>query len=251
MQMNKNAIQRSLPLVTVTLITVLLSTITPLKAESDIALTSGPIVQFQPPDDDNVDDSRGGASRPIQSKCLEDSSYPVSMTALLPASNTGLTLEAHPTLFVYIPATQKATQLYFALRDEAGKGLYQTWIPLSQTAGIVSINLPDSAPALEVGQTYHWSVGLGCQPAQTDMPSVTGSIHRIASTDPLADGAIEEPSLQQAAAYARAGIWYDTLDRLVQLRTAQPDNASLATEWTHLLSSVGLTEIATQPIWDE
>ncbi len=250
MQMNKIAIQRSLSLVAVTLATTLLSTITPLKAESDIALTSTPIVRFQPPDDDNVDDSRGGASRPIQNKCLEDSSYPVSMTALLPASQKGLTLESHPTLFVYIPATQKAAQLYFALRDETGKGLYQTWIPLSQTAGIVSIHLPDTAPALEVGQTYHWSVGLDCQPAQTDMPSVTGSIHRIAPADTLTDRA-EEPSLQQAAAYARAGIWYDTLDRLVQLRTAQPDNASIATEWTSLLSSVGLTEIATQPIWDK
>ncbi|MEO1404503.1 MAG: hypothetical protein AAFV72_25080, partial [Cyanobacteria bacterium J06635_1] len=40
---------------------------------------SPPIVRFEPPTDDDVDDSRGGASRPTEVKCAQDETYPAPL----------------------------------------------------------------------------------------------------------------------------------------------------------------------------
>lgn len=71
--------------------------------------TNTPLIMFEPPTDEKVDNSRGGASRPTDVKCMHDESYGFPMTALVPQSGVGLTTSSHPTLMVYVPPTM-ATQ---------------------------------------------------------------------------------------------------------------------------------------------
>lgn len=221
------------------------------------AATSGttPVVNFEPQDDQTTaDDSRGGASRPTAVKCSQDQAANPSMTPLLPASNQGLTVADHPTFFVYIPQTS-ALQAHFTLKDENNRGVYQSLFPITQTGGVVSISLPEEKPPLEVGKTYQWSVALICQSAQTDIPTVRGQVRRVKLDSAVATSGTTNSNqlknkqlLEQAALYGKAGIWYDTITLLAQLRKAQPNDMTLKANWVKLFDSVGLNAIANQPL---
>jgi hypothetical protein len=204
-----------------------------------------PIVQFHPPTDRRIGDSRGGASRSTEVKCSSDETYRPPMTPLLPASKQGLTSTSHPTFWVYIPPTS-APKAHFTLKDENNRGVYQTLIPITRAGEIISINLPTERPALEVGKTYQWSVALICQPTQTAIPIVTGQIQRI---EPDVALQLEKKMpLEQAASYGRAGIWYDMLNSLALLKKAQPNDNTITANWVQLLNSEGLEDVATKPL---
>jgi Domain of Unknown Function (DUF928) len=248
MQLLQHRTGRSLYCAAIALIIAIFGVIPEVRAESVAALSGSSVIQFEPPDDGSVDDSRGGASRPTQAKCSADSDYPVSMAALVPANRMGLTVKERPSFFVYLPETSNASSLFFALKDDSDLGIYFVEMPLSQTSGVVEISLPESVPPLEVGKTYHWIATLGCQIAQTDMPWVTGAVKRVEPDSTLVEELDNQPSIGQAALYAEAGIWYDTLSSLARVRETQPEDANLTAAWTSLLNSVGLNPIATQPL---
>lgn len=210
-------------------------------------------VIFEPPTDDRAEDSRGGASRTAM-KCRNDQISAIPLTALLPPSNRGLTIAAHPSFFVYIPATS-ARQIYFSLKDANYEGIYQANLPISGEPGVVKISLPPDLMPLEIGQTYQWSVALMCQPTQPDMPWVTGKVERVQLEEKLPDNLSSNPSIQQAVFYGQAGIWYDTLSTLFELNqlagldhSAAIDPRWLHQNWVNLLNSVGLSAIANESL---
>lgn len=212
-----------------------------------------PVVSFEPPNDQQtLDDSRGGASRPTAVKCSQDQAASPSMTPLTPGQKVGLTVAAHPTFFVYIPATS-AQQAHFTLKDDNNRGVYQTLLPINNEGGVVGITLPEDKPALEIGKTYSWSVALICQPTQTDTPMVRGQVRRVElqagqMPNEINSMILEKAILEQAALYGKSGIWYDSINLLAQLRQRQPNNQTLASNWVKLLDSVGLNAIANQPL---
>lgn len=235
-------------------LTVFSNLLTPAQAQTPINANGIiPIVSFEPPDDQKtIDDSRGGASRPTAVKCSQDQAASPSMTPLTPGQKLGLTVAPRPTFFVYIPATS-AQQAHFTLKDDNNRGVYQTLLPINNAGGIVGITLPEDKPPLELGKTYNWSVALICQPTQTDTPMVRGQVRRVElkvgqmpnETDSMRS---QKPLLEQAALYGKAGIWYDSVSLLAQLRNTQPSDQTLATNWVKLLDSVGLEAIANQPL---
>ncbi|MBE9040616.1 DUF928 domain-containing protein [Oscillatoriales cyanobacterium LEGE 11467] len=201
-------------------------------------------VTFEPPTDERLDDSAGGASRPVDRKCNADESTPVPMLTLMPEyMREGLTLTPHPTVFAYIPTTS-ARRALFSLKDDTGKIVYQQTFTLTQTDGIASITLPTDAPPLPLDRTYEWSLGMLCEPVQTDFPIAMGQIRRIAPTSPKLD---DLPPLERAASYGQSGFWYDTLAVLDEVRRSQPENEATAMVWTDFLDSVGLEEISSKP----
>ena len=209
-----------------------------------------PVVHFEPPTDESVDDSRGGASRPTDIKCIQDDAYQPSLTALLPPSTIGLTVDSHPTFLVYIPQTS-APQAHFTLKDGDNRGVYQTFTPLVQTKGVLSIRLPENSPALELGETYQWSLALICQPTQTDIPLVSGRVRRIEPDLALRTQLARESRLQQAVLYGQAGLWYDMLHIFTQLWRTLPNDDTIALNWLSLLNSEGLAAIANEPFLEE
>ncbi len=60
----------------------------------------------------------------------------------------------------------------------------------------------------------------------------------------LAEISEEMTKLEQAALYAEAGIWYETIATLAQLKQEQPNNSNLLSVWEEILTSVGLGELA-------
>lgn len=202
---------------------------------------------FEPPTDETAEDSRGGASRPAAVKCSGDETTEIPLTSLMPGSNRGLTARGHPTFFLYVPPTI-AQKLYFSLKDENNKGIYQTILPGPGEAGIARVSLPEDQPPLEIGKTYTWSVGIMCEPIQTDMPWVQGQVRRVEFPLASSSRSSSATELEMAASYGKAGIWYDTLSVIAELRRSQPESSSVAEIWTNLLNSAGLEEIATEPL---
>ncbi|MEA5462541.1 DUF928 domain-containing protein [Leptothoe sp. PORK10 BA2] len=210
-----------------------------------VASPSRGSVLFEPPTDDRVDNSRGGASRPTAVKCIQDDAYGIPLTALIPQSGVGLTVAPHPTLLVYVPPTQ-ATQAHLTLRDEDQRGLYQSQIAIPRTGGVLRIELPADSPELAMGQTYDWSLALLCQPAQTDIPIVQGQIRRVAP----ADGELSAQSslLSKAIFYGHAGVWHDMLVNLAILRQSEPGNSTFQANWAGVLQAENLGAIANTPL---
>ncbi|MEO1378588.1 MAG: DUF928 domain-containing protein, partial [Cyanobacteria bacterium J06635_10] len=54
--------------------------------------------------------------------------------------------------------------------------------------------------------------------------------------------------LQQVALYAEDGIWHNSLETLAQLRLAKPKDAALLADWTSLLKSEELDNLANHPL---
>jgi hypothetical protein len=114
---------------------------------------------------------------------------------------------------------------------------------------VIGVKLPASAPALEVGKNYKWSLVMVCGgELEPDSPGVEGWVRRVAPTPTLKSQKQLEVSLESASELAKAGIWYDALSALAQLRQAQPENLALSAHWKELLESVKLDAIATEPL---
>ena len=209
-----------------------------------VTLRTNTLVLFDPPTDDRVDNSRGGASRPTDIKCIQDQSYAVPLTALIPRSGVGLTTAPHPTLMVYVPPTQ-ATQAHLTLRDANARGLYQSRIEIPQTGGVMQITLPQDSPELAVDETYQWSLALLCQPTQTDMPIASGQIRRVELPE---DPTAASSPLTQAVAYGESGVWHDMLATLATLRQSQPNDQELVANWVQVLQGENLDAIANTPL---
>ncbi|MEL6815793.1 MAG: DUF928 domain-containing protein, partial [Cyanobacteria bacterium J06598_3] len=193
-----------------------------------------------------------GVSPSSQSNSYGDTNYSVdglsvaSMMAITPESFYGTTLEARPTILVYVPASN-AQEAVFSLKDEAKEMVFQMTVAVPAQGGVIAVEMPESAPELAVDANYQWYVAIKLDnelsPAS---PFVDGWVKRIAPSLELAD-ALGGEGIADIEALGANGVWYDTAAQLALLNSAQADEA-IAGHWFELLESVGLEEVATVPI---
>jgi hypothetical protein len=197
---------------------------------------------FKPPGQSAPSRTTGGASRTGMLCNFSAEETCASVTSLMPTDSFGLTRSARPTFMVFVPETSAKTAT-FSIATESGEQVHQFSINLTQKAGVMSVTMPENAPALEVGQTYQWhlAVVLGDR-LEPDSPTVSGWVRRVELAQET------EPSLESASMLANEGIWYDSIATLAQLRRSQPQDATLAANWQELLASVGLQDVAQQPL---
>ena len=204
-------------------------------------------VTFDPPAEDMPKSSMGGASRTI-SQCINQIESDLPFSALIPASTQGLTTASYPTILAYLPKTS-AENLFFSWRDEDNQDHYQAILPIQKEAGIISLNLSENAPPLEVGKNYQWALGIMCDGRlQPDSPMVQGQVKRVELASDIQNRMDDDLSLKNAALYGENGLWYDTVATLAQLKAAQPSDRELESNWNELLNSVGLAEISEAPL---
>lgn len=192
---------------------------------------------FIPPEDSGQPRTNRAGGR--RDQFCNNSMPTPSLTLLLPPTNQGLTTAAHPTFLAYLPQTS-AKQAFLTLEDEDNNYLYHTIFELPEGAGIVSIPMPQTAPALEPEKYYKISLAMICgQVLDPNDPVVEGWIKRV-ELDPDSQPS-QENSLELGAWYASNGIWFDTLQTLADLYEVEPDNAIAA--WEELLQSVDLDDM--------
>ncbi|MEG4146608.1 DUF928 domain-containing protein [Microcoleus sp. Pol12B5] len=218
------------------------SLLTPMQAvPSPILLSQN--VNFKPPDVTAPDNRQGGTHRGCQ---LQDGLF---ITPLVPESNIGLTLTESPTFFVYV--SQPSAQVEFILLNEdESEVVYETTLKIDKP-GIVGVRLSEKGNTknIEVGKRYVWSFALACDPLERSGDYIVkGIVQRIEPQETLKSDLANPDPMAKAIAYAKNGVWYDTLATLAEMRRLAPDDSRLTTEWTQLLQSQGLESIAAQPL---
>lgn len=150
------------------------------------------------------------------------------LTRVVGGSQLKSTVSTRPTVWVYVPynATD-AKSGEFSLQD-GDVELYRTRFRLPEKAEIISISLPSTVPALAVGNSYRWYVEVNCHGASdrgsSHTPaSITGLIKRQSIPVELAKQLQKASSpIEKVSAYAKYGIWYETITELAQLRLKEP-----------------------------
>jgi hypothetical protein len=141
----------------------------------------------------------------------------------------------HPTFFINVPSLPPTTG-QFTLQNEAGtKQLYSVKFPLAGKPGIVGITIPNSVPALQVGQKYFWQVRVSCDPEDTTSNIVVSNwVERIS---PPANAGND-----RLAALADQGIWHDAVTVLALQRYQSPQDPAVAEDWANLMEDAGLAQ---------
>jgi Domain of Unknown Function (DUF928) len=197
---------------------------------------------FSPPDNGQPAQREGAATR---APCLPKKHQ---LTALVPQSGKGLTAQAYPTFFWYLPETT-AEKLKFTIRDQEKVTIYsiEYILPPTNKTRIMSLSLPIFADSqsLKIGQEYNWRLQLFCQQDNdTPVTSAEGYVERVLTEADLSIK-LENASLtNQLIVLAEAGLWYETLLTLVKLRSSFPNNSEYDSAWLNLLYSVNLKEIS-------
>ncbi|MEL7067605.1 MAG: DUF928 domain-containing protein [Cyanobacteria bacterium J06581_3] len=206
---------------------------------------------FAPPVDNSAPESTsGGAARGNTYGATNANSQAIAaaaMKAVMPDSFYGTTLEARPTILVYVPASN-ASEAVFSLKSESKELVHQMTVAVPQNGGVVAISLPADAPELAVDANYQWYLALmldnELSPAS---PFVDGWVKRIAPTADLTAELAAGEGITDVAALGANGIWYDTAAQLAMLTEAEA-NEEMANHWYELLESVGLEAIADAPV---
>jgi hypothetical protein len=111
------------------------------------------------------------------------------LTALVPlteqpASVTnvwGLTTEAHPQLWFYLPYTKSSgyPAEFVLLDDQTKDSVYNSAIALPTKAGIIKVPVPENAPSLQVGKQYRWFLNIYCDPQNQSTPIYVGFAEKV------------------------------------------------------------------------
>ncbi len=176
-----------------------------------------------------------------------------SLVALMPPNNAGLTTTTQPTFLFYVPATSAQTAEFVLDDGRAATGkpteIVRIQVQLPKTPGIVILKLPEKTPTLAANQDYFWAFALICGRGSIQDPLVSGRIRRIQLEPELANRLQSSPPLEQVRLYAASGIWHEAVAGLAVLRQTKPDDPEFVKAWQTLLQSVGLSDIATAPLY--
>jgi hypothetical protein len=209
------------------------------------AIPPSPVVAADPPST-GVPGRRADAG----SRGCGDSVVLKPLVALVPIQNTATTpivlaktAEAYPTFRFYLPHRAPFTAK-FVLQDQEGNSLYQSDVDLSADTNILSLNLPETVAPLAMGKQYQWFLKLYCQSIAPPEAYVNGWIQREAIPSDLTARLNTASPQQQVQLYAKRGFWHESLDIAATLHQNNGTNVA----WGELLRSIGLPEIAAEPI---
>ncbi len=197
---------------------------------------------FTPPENGQPERREGAATR---SPCLNSSQ---KLTTLVPRSGQGLTIQAYPTFFWYLPENA-GQKLKFTIRDKQKATIYalEYLIPQTLNPQIMSLTLPKFVDhqSLKIGEEYNFRLELFCQ-VNDEIPVtfVESSLTRVFPKSTLPKDINNLSLLTQLSLYSEAGLWYDTLLTLVKLRKLYPNVPEFDLAWIKLLNSVNLENIA-------
>lgn len=166
-----------------------------------------------------------------------------SFTPLAPTDHTGETISARPSFFWYLSSRQIVE--FKLMEPGVRKPVFVTTVRVDQP-GIVSLQLPNTAPELLYEKDYRWSIAVVCEDGTKDALMVA-TIRRVVPTPELKQKlAIAKSDLELAQLYAVQGLWYNALTTLSKPVVADPANRSKRDRLLSLLDQAGFTKITTR-----
>jgi hypothetical protein len=199
-------------------------------------------IKFKPPSKGAPIATRGGASR---------SAFKV----LVPKENSGFTTQAQPTFVISIPPSiggskmKRTDKISICLTEQGAApetSRFQATFAGPTAHGVIHLSLQDSGFAgLVEGKVYDWAIGVTADGqfdcvARNAKAGADGAIARIQPDATLQAKIASAKPPELPAVYAEAGIWYDAVQTLSDLRRDQPTNFRIQRDWESLLGSVEL-----------
>mgnify|MGYP002777232493 FL=1 len=213
-----------------------------LVATPGIAATPGAI-EYRPPKTRSPQLEGRSPTQGISPGCPQTLAPPV---LLMPAGPISQTTASHPTLFAFLPA---ATSVQFVVTGKGDSSSLYVENFANPVAGVVRLPIPKTAPALVVGKEYWWYVSVLCDARYgRDRSYLQGWLQRVTPDPRLGQQLDRAPVADRPALYAAAGLWYDALSSLDELRQKFPQEPRFSILWTTLLQSVGLDQVAALPV---
>lgn len=151
----------------------------------------------------------------------------------------GLTTEAHPTFWFYIPyistpETSPNRVAQFVLLDENERPVWNELMSVELLENPRLVEYP-LAYTLETNKLYSWYFSVICDSDKLSRnPVVRGWVQRVEPTEELKLALRNAPRFEQYMAYAENGIWFETVNSLVKIRRQYPSVNRNA--WTSLLT---------------
>ena len=168
-----------------------------------------------------------------------------SLTAMLPDSNFGKTTATHPSFWFYMPyLAADVESVEFVLQDEQHEDIWRSQVDFHQAPGYINISLPSSVDPLKIGLSYQWYVKVACDSKFAPPIYVRGWIERT-NVAYLKNYTPQNNHKRSHLIYARNGIWYDAVDKILSLDTK--DCHLLQKDWETLLNAKGVNLELPQP----
>ncbi len=206
----------------------------PSQPEQKSRTTTSFLTTFKPPNKGQPKYTVGGATR--GDSCAIDREDKNELTALVPAIDQSLTLQAHPSFFAYVSPMNEDKSATLIVKDETEDYYSSQKLMVPATGGVIKMTLAEDAPPLEVGQNYTWFLRIQCHGSlQPEDPLISASVTRVER---------EVPSLSQDELiffYANSEIWYDSLTTAFHLSQSGKN-----IYWSQLLSNIGMERFVPQ-----
>ena len=130
-------------------------------------------------------------------------------------------------------------------KENFGSIVYETTFE-NYSPGIESFTLPAQAPALKEGQEYEWEVQVKC--SDTNFSFIRGRIKRMLTDNAVLAAKLEEASIEDyPSILAEAGVWYDSLATVSELRRANPEESFWTEDWKEILKRIGFEDLIAVP----
>lgn len=192
---------------------------------------------------------RDGGSRGGQDSCVANvKTENQNLMALIPQTTVGMNAAAAPKLFFYIPEFKNPSTLEFVLRNEQDQMLYEAFFS-TEGNGIMSVEVPAeiNSQMLKPEQNYHWYLSMICNNQERSRDLVVeGWMHQAAIDSATQAQLNQVSSLEKAKVYRQKGFWFDALSVLAENLDSAPDKTMMQQQWSTMLSSVGLEDLASE-----
>ena len=207
-------------------------------------------VRYVPPT--NLDAPKvSGAGITRSAGCSESACF-IALIPELQVENkpAPLTLSERPTIYFLVPKINKG-RAKFVLREvndksQEQKEVYKTKFTVQENVGVMSFKLPNEAPALKANQNYIWEVFLT---GEDFGEVIRGSVRRVELSPKLAQQLkTTMKPLERASFLAQEGIWFETIQTLIEAKQYAPQDLEVKKEWTEILKSAKLDKVIGQPI---
>ncbi len=169
----------------------------------------------------------------------------VSLQVLVP-EQIALTTQAMPSLYWYQSAPAEAHLEVTLVEPHQPKPLLSLKAPSAMsTAGIHRLNLAQHKLSLKPGVTYRWTVALVTDEKNRSSDLIaTGAIQRVEPGKDWGAKLLNASPAEKVEIYAQEGIWYDALQLLSELITANPNEPAFRDQRAQLLEQIKLPEAA-------
>ncbi len=137
---------------------------------------------------------------------------PFNFLVMAPVADLGLTIAAHPIVWLYLPyPLPTSTPFKLLLQDAEKTVIYETVLTLDHAEGLVPVAFPTTEPPLEIGKRYNWHLSY-------DRTKRHGWIERTAPHPEFAAQLADATPRERILLLAQQGIWFDTFHELLTLR---------------------------------